>query len=195
MEYKIRTENTKKILAESLKRLMKVKTFSKITVTDIISDCGVNRNTFYYHFQDIYDLLKWMFEKEAIEVVKNFDLLSNYEDAIIFVLDYVSKNDHIINCAYDSIGREGMKRFFYNDFIDIITSLVDTAEKEQGVCLEKGYKRFICDFYTEALSGMLIDIVQDKNQLSRDKYINYLTSFFKDTLKGVFYQLNEESTG
>jgi AcrR family transcriptional regulator len=41
------------------------KPLDKITVIDIVTDCGVNRQTFYYHFQDIYDLIEWLFLDEA----------------------------------------------------------------------------------------------------------------------------------
>jgi AcrR family transcriptional regulator len=50
----------KKALAESLKKLMNTTAVTKITVNDIVRDCGVNRRTFYYHFQDIYALLEWI---------------------------------------------------------------------------------------------------------------------------------------
>ena len=53
-----------------------------------------------------------MLTEEAIEVVKHFDLLVDYEDAIRFIMDYVDENDYIISCAYDAIGRDEMKRFF-----------------------------------------------------------------------------------
>lgn len=85
---------------------MRKKTFSKITISEIISDCGVNRKTFYYHFEDIYALLKWMLEAEAIEVVKHFNLIVDYEEAILFIMVYIEENDYIISCAYDSIGRD-----------------------------------------------------------------------------------------
>ena len=84
MKHDATTLRTKKALAESLKNLMQSKPFSKITVSEITRDCGVNRKTFYYHFEDVYDLLKWMLEQEAIEVVKNFDLFVNLEEAITF---------------------------------------------------------------------------------------------------------------
>ena len=47
---------TKIQMAESLKRLIKDRPFSKITVQDIVADCSINRNTFYYHFENTYDL-------------------------------------------------------------------------------------------------------------------------------------------
>ena len=106
---------TKRALAAALKKSMGKKPLSKITVSELIAECNVNRKTFYYHFQDIYDLLKWMFDQEAIEIVKNFDLIVNTEEAIRFVMDYVEENKHIINCAYDSMGHEAIKQFFYAD--------------------------------------------------------------------------------
>lgn len=57
-----------------------------------------------------------MLNEDAIEVVKHFDLLVDYEDAIRFVMDYVDENDYMINCAYDAIGRDEMKRFFLFGF-------------------------------------------------------------------------------
>ena len=108
MKHEITSLNTKRTLAESLKNVMKRKSFSKITVSEIIADCGLNRKTFYYHFEDIFALLKWMFESEAIEVVKQFNLLVEYEEALAFIMDYIEKNDYILSCAYDAIGREQM---------------------------------------------------------------------------------------
>ena len=111
MKYEVVSLNTKKMLSGALKNAMKSKSLSKITVSELIEACGVNRKTFYYHFQDIYDLLKWTLEQEAIEVVKKFDLLVNLDDAISFVIDYVEDNRHILSCAYDSMGRDELRRF------------------------------------------------------------------------------------
>jgi len=116
MKHDISSMNTKTKLANSLRKAMEKKTFSKITISEIILDCGVNRKTFYYHFQDIYALLKWMLEQDAIEVVKKFDLIADSEEAVLFVMNYVESNKHLINCAYDSIGHDQIKSFFLFGF-------------------------------------------------------------------------------
>ena len=54
MKHEITSLNTKKTLSASLKKFMERKPLSKISVSEIIADCGVNRKTFYYHFDDIY---------------------------------------------------------------------------------------------------------------------------------------------
>lgn len=53
---------TKKALISSFFNLLKTRPYKRITVSDITSDCGVNRMTFYYHFKDINDLVEKAFE-------------------------------------------------------------------------------------------------------------------------------------
>ena len=185
MKYTVTTYNTKKLFATSLKEAMRQKPFSKITVSEIIKSCDVNRKTFYYHFEDIYALLKWMLEEEALEVVKHFDLLVNYEDAIRFVMRYVDENDYIISCAYDSIGRDEMKRFFYTDFVGVVASVIDSAEENLNKSIDPDFKTYVAEFYTEALSGMLIDWAKERDKRDREKVVGYLTSIIGFALKSM----------
>ena len=176
---------TKKALAASLKNAMRKKAFSKITDKEIITDCGINRNTFYYHFTDIYDLLHWMLEEEAIDVVKNFDLLVDYEEAIRFVMNYVDENDYIISCAYDSIGRDEMKRFFCKDFIDITSSVIRHAAENNGCQMEPEFQQFVAEFYTEALAGTLVNWVKNRHEKDREKTIGYLTTIIEKAISNL----------
>ena len=182
MKHEITTLNTKKMLAASLKKSMEKKPLSKITVSEIIADCGVNRKTFYYHFSDVYALLKWMLENEAIEVVRQFDLLAEYREAVLFVMDYVRKNRHLLCCAYDSMGRDEMKRFFYADFIGITHSVIDDTERQLGLQAEENFKVFLAHFYTEAIAGLLIDELTGKEQHDPEKAVEYLSVVLKAAL-------------
>lgn len=185
MKHEITTMNTKKILSASLKRLMEHKKLSKISVSEIVADCGVNRKTFYYHFDDIYALLKWTLEQETVEVLKNFDLLLNAEEAILFVMDYVDNNSHILNCVYDSMGRDEMKRFFHTDFTGVMLSIIEQLEKDENTSLPTDFKEYIINFYTEALSGVLIDYFQHKDKRNRDELVEYTLFVLKTSLPHI----------
>lgn len=185
MKHEITTFNTKKTIAASLKKFMEKKPLSKITVSEIVADCQINRKTFYYHFENIQDLLKWMLEQEAIEVVKNFDLLLDYEDAINFVLDYVEENKHILNCAYDSIGSNELNRFFHNDFNSIVMTIINRYEEIMGIKVDNNFRIFICDFYTEAIVGMIVRLLKNKHPYDRKKLIEYLSLTIKSSLPAV----------
>ena len=173
---------TKEALAASLRRQMEKKPLSRITVSDIVNDTGVNRKTFYYHFEDIFALVKWMLEQETVEVVRHYDLLMDFPEVIQFIMDYVQRNRHILNCAYDAMGRDGLKRFFYDDMIDIIRAAIDTAQERLGVDTDPDYKAFLCEYYTEAMSGMLVAAFRDTPQWPDEKLLHYIESLVQATL-------------
>lgn len=182
--------NTKKALAESLKKAMRKKPFQKITVSELIKDCDVNRKTFYYHFDNIYALLKWTLDAEALEVVKHFNLLEDYEEALAFVLDYVEQNEYIINCAYDAIGREELKSFFYTDFREIVISIIDGVEKEQNKKLDEDYKEFLGLFFMEAITGIMIEWIRNRDKRDREKVIQYVCDTIRTTLISIIQEKN-----
>lgn len=173
---------TQKKLASSLKDLMKKKPLSKITVSELCSACGVNRKTFYYHFENIYSLLDWMLNQETVEIVKSFDLLTDNEAIIDFVIDYVDQNSHILNCAYDAMGREGMKNFFSTGFSEVILNLIGCLEETMQLSLSPSYKQFLCSFYTNALAGLLIDWFHDKAVCTKQNIIDYIILVLRASL-------------
>ncbi|MGN1114740.1 MAG: TetR/AcrR family transcriptional regulator C-terminal domain-containing protein [Oscillospiraceae bacterium] len=185
MKHETTTLNTKKTIAASLKKFMEKKPLSKITVSEIVSDCNINRKTFYYHFENIQALLKWILEQEAVEVIKSFDLLLDYEQAINFILDYVEENKHILNCAYDSIGRDELKRFFYNDFTGIMMNLIKRVEEITGEYTNDDFRSFICDFYTEALATKIIELLRNRQPYDRKKLIRYISLTFQASLPAI----------
>ena len=67
------SEQTKHALAEALKVLMTQKPFGKISIHDITDRCGMYRQNFYYHFEDIYDLLRWLIQEEAISLLRQHE--------------------------------------------------------------------------------------------------------------------------
>ena len=79
MKHEITSMNTKKLLSSSLKKLMEHKKLSKITVSEIIADCGVNRKTFYYHFEDKYELLNWIYYTEGFARLVDGITLENWD--------------------------------------------------------------------------------------------------------------------
>lgn len=186
MKYEVTTYNTKKMFADALKHAMSQKPFSKITVSEIVAACGVNRKTFYYHFEDIYALLLWIFKEEAIDVVKKFDLPTQPREALFFVMDYVEENSYLINCAYDSLGRDQLRSFLYDDFSSITKELLERVEALSGNKLESSYKEYLTKFYAEGLAGMLIDWIKHRSDRDREQTADYIIRTVRGGLSGIF---------
>ena len=185
MKHEVTTLNTKKMLSASLKHCMEKKSLSKITVTDIVTDCGLNRKTFYYHFQDVPDLLKWTLEQEAVDVVKQFDLLNELEEALRFAVRYIRENRHMINCAYDSIGRDELKRFLNHDFQSIVMSIVEQIERKENVHSDPDAKKIICNFYTEGMAGELVDLLKSRDAAQDEKSIRCISLVVRTSLEAA----------
>ena len=185
MKHEVTTLNTKKMLSASLKHCMEKKSLSKITVTDIVTDCGLNRKTFYYHFQDVPDLLKWTLEQEAVDVVKQFDLLNELEEALRFAVRYIRENSHMINCAYDSIGRDELKRFLNHDFQSIVMSIVEQIERKENVHSDPDAKKIICNFYTEGMAGELVDLLKSRDAAQDEKSIGCISLVVRTSLEAA----------
>ena len=182
----------KKMLASSLKKAMENKPFSKVTVSEIIADCGVNRKTFYYHFDDIYALLKWMLEQEAIEVVKQMDLIDDHGEAILFVMDYIDENENILKNIYHSLGRDELSRFFHADFIDVCRSTIEKAAQLENITVSQDFKDFLSRFHTGAIADILLEWIVNKSIQDKEKNIQYISLILRSSILNALKEAQEK---
>ena len=185
MKHEITSMNTKTALSNTLKKLMETKPFSKITVSEIIADCGLNRKTFYYHFEDTRDLLRWTLRHEAINVVESFDFATDNEQAILFVVDYLEQNQHMLNCVYDAVGSGELRMFLYEDFKKIARKIITTAENQLGKRISEEYRDLLASFYTDGIVGIIIAWLNGKFKLNKSSAVKYVTEIFKGSLTGL----------
>ena len=73
-----RVLRTRKLIMDAFIKLSETKEFSDITVKNITEEAMINRATFYYHFQDIYDLLEKVLS-EVLMVDLNYELYKDSE--------------------------------------------------------------------------------------------------------------------
>lgn len=184
LKYQAASLKTKQALAESLKKLMRAKPFSKITVTEIVNDCGVNRKTFYYHFEDIYALLSWIFE-EAVNIIKKFYLLNDYDEAIEFIYEYISENKDLLRNAYDAFGSVELSSFFHMSFVGLNESLIESVEQKMHKRLPERTREYLCEFLTEASAGLLLNIISGNMHFDRSKDMMPVSSIIRASIVGV----------
>lgn len=115
MPYNAKSELTKNALADSLKKLMTQKPINKISIREITDDCGFKRLTFYYHFEDIYDLLKWTLRRELLVPLEKSGAFSTWQESGLYLLEYLKSNKTLALSVLDSVGRETLKNLISND--------------------------------------------------------------------------------
>ena len=102
---------TKKAILASFLHLLSKKSFDKITVRDIVDDCGINRNTFYYYFQDIYAVLEELLGELLRDLPENGDLDKTALAFFSAVTDFTLRNPRAAHTLSLSLGFEGMERY------------------------------------------------------------------------------------
>ena len=100
------SEQTKHELAAALKKAMVQKPLDKITISELTNACNLRRQSFYYHFEDIYDLLRWMFENEAISLLRQQEGALLWKEGLLQLFHYLEENRAVCLCALRSMGRD-----------------------------------------------------------------------------------------
>ncbi|WP_332446258.1 TetR family transcriptional regulator [Sphaerochaeta sp.] len=102
---------TKRALADALKTSMQTTAFEKITISDICKRCSMNRKSFYYHFQDKYDLVVWIFESD-MGAVLNQALQGKASYALMLQLcTYFAENRTFYLNALEQAGPGGFRTY------------------------------------------------------------------------------------
>lgn len=149
---------TKKALEASLKKLMMKKPLDKITIRDITDDCGISRMTFYYHFQDIYDLIEWVCVEDARAALQDKKTCATWNEGLEQIFEAVLDNKTFILNAYRCISREQMENFLFKMTYGLIRGVVD--EKSAGTALGEEEKAFIAGFYKYSFVGVMLDWIR-----------------------------------
>mgnify|MGYP000269679267 FL=1 len=96
---------TKRALESSLKKLLLEKPLNKITVTDICEDCGISRMTFYYHFQDIYDLVEWSCLEDAGKALAGNRTVGTWQKGLLSTFNLVRADRPFVMNVYRCVSR------------------------------------------------------------------------------------------
>ncbi|BDC92071.1 hypothetical protein TRBR_01680 [Treponema bryantii] len=180
------TSETKLMMAQALKKLIKDRPFSKVTVQDIVSECNINRNTFYYHFESNYDLLYFAYAQEVKKVADSFQKANaSIPQAMDFVLDYIDQNIPLCQCAYDSLGETQLKTIFEKDLYEMVRATIEYFGDENSVKFTEDFKTYIGFSYTELLSSQIIWYIKHNGEMDKEIFKKYFQTFFTATLKSV----------
>ncbi len=153
------SQTTKQVLAASLMKLLETKPLDRITVTDLTQDCGVNRQTFYYHFQDIYALVDWIFLQQGEEVLAGDKTYATWRAGFFRVFQYLQSNQRLVLHTYHSISRDQLEAYLYRVTFHLLSQVLE--ELSEGLSIRQEDRDFIAHFYKYAFVGLVLDWVRE----------------------------------
>ena len=184
-------KQTQKFIMSTFMQLLEGESLDKITVRDIVEECEINRNTFYYHYSDIYDLLDDVFRVEtekfmSEDVDENTTFGEEYERAARFVLKYKKAILHI----YDSKKRDVLQNYLETLAFSFISRFV--KKEADGYGLPDEDIDYITGFYTHAIVGNTLGWIKRKLPSGQEKFIARTAETFNATVKDMIRQCLEE---
>lgn len=188
------SEQTKKQLASALKTLMAQKPMDKITISDLTNICRIRRQSFYYHFEDIYDLLRWMFQNEAISLLKQHEGTLLWQEGLLQLFRYLEENREVCLCAIRSVGRDHLKRFFEADIYAIIHRTIEQIGENIGASSNLTSivdVEMLTHFYVIALAGMVESWLLGEIDRTPEELIDFADTFLNDQVRGVADRLHK----
>jgi len=185
------SDETKRILAAGLKDLMKNKPLEKISIRELTDKANMNRQTFYYHFEDIYDLLQWTFQQEAIQYLEVHEMSSVWKEGLLQLFKYLDENREFCTCALRSLGREHLKRFFYSDIHRIFGRVI--KEFGEGLNATEEYMAFLTHFYTLSLAGLVESWLTGEMDQTPEEIIEMIDVFLQDQSLGAKQRISGTS--
>ena len=142
---------TEHLMALTLKQMMEEKSLDEISVLSICKKCKVNRQTFYYHFHDIFDLLTLVYLDEKIDYI---DRTTNFYNMIECIFNYYEKNQKFIDATLSSAGKDLFSDFLFNNCYLCTWRYVNAFEISKSVSQQD--KKNITRFYASAFSNSIV---------------------------------------
>ncbi len=169
---------TKRAIAEALKKICREKPFDKISIADITSDCGLNRQTFYYHFQDKYELLSWIYYNEIFARITEDITLENWDQKILFMLQIMEEEKSF----YKNTIRE-REHTFESYLLEMAKALFLEAiiALDENVKLSEEEQTFDAEFYAYGICGVIMSWAEKGMKMKPEIVVHRLKNLAQAT--------------
>lgn len=163
---------TKRAIRDSFVKLLNKKPLHQISVRDIVEDCGVNRNTFYYYYHDIPQLVEEVVNDEIDRIIREHPAIDSVDEGVNALIGFTMENRRAVLHIYQSVNRDIFEKHYWKICDHVVTALVGRRLEEKRVSGKNrqmflDYAMCVCFGVTMGWlnSGMKSDIQEFSNWL------------------------------
>ena len=180
---------TREIIIKTLFELLNEKPLAKITVKDIVERCGVNRNTFYYHFRDISDVVESALKREVDKAFEHPVEVDSVLECLDVLVKLIGENRKAMLHIYCSIQREN-----FTDALDKMCEYIVNQYAKHNFdkeILEKEEVKVLMHFYKCVMTGVVLDWMNHRMSYDLTEYAVKIRALYGNT----FEQTLEKAAG
>ncbi len=169
---------TKKALSKALVDLCASKRFDKLSVAEITNQCGLKRQSFYYHFMDKYDLLEWTYRQDALHYLTNGVKLDNWDAHVLKMLQQIQNNERFYHNTV-STDQNILSSCFSNLTNTLFHDLFKRLDENNVISLKD--REFYSRFFSYGCCGVLVNWIIEGFKESAEDIAIQIIRLAKDT--------------
>ena len=147
------TEDMKMTIAETVAEMIKTRDLDRLTVTSLVEECHISRQTFYYHFHDINDVIEYLVSANIASIAKECLEFTNLYDAIHHLVNALSDDRQLLKRALSSQRRADIERML----VESTKAALESVYDELGITAHiDGSGDTVLDFFTYGSVGFRI---------------------------------------
>ena len=181
-----RSEKTKYRLAEAVKECMKTTPLEDITIKQIVSVCGLTRQTFYRNFMDREDLINWYFNIILNESFRQMGSGKTVYDGLVRKFEYIRQEHLFFSAAFGADTQNSLKDHDFNMIYDFYRNLI----KEKTGSLPDEETSALLEMYCQSSVYMTVKWVLNNMPVSEKALANLMLDAMPPKLCSLFRQLN-----
>lgn len=178
----VKRQTTKDLLAASLRELTEKMPFERITIKDIVQNCGVSSTTFYHHFSDKYQLVEWIYQNDSGQFVDQISDSYTWKDAALHtVLTFHNEIDYYRNYFRSDSSAGNLNMITYAEALNTIKKL----HGEECITDEV---RFCLQLYLNGVTIMTVEwILNENTDVCPECFINRIMDAMPDMLRSLLF--------
>ncbi len=168
---------TRQAIKETFWKLLNQRPLTEITIKDIVEGCGINRNTFYYHFEDMPAMVNEIIGEQVQALIQKHPTISSLDECFDTVVEYVLENKQAIYHTYNSLSRDVFEQHLMDACQYIVSAYIKAEFAETSMCKED-LDALVC-FHKCECFGVVIDWLRSGMKYDISDYFHRLCALQK----------------
>lgn len=163
--------DVKREITETLLRLLEKKNLEKITVKELVTLCGISRQTFYYHFEDVLDVVDWWTRQGAQHLMEESLRTDDPRKLLRLFVDYTAEHRQTLQHLLASRWREQLERRLVQVFTTYLQDMLHRMHP--NLAMSPADEEAFLTFYACGISGLLME-QQVRTDAEKEALVNQL---------------------
>ena len=148
-------QSKKQLIKDTFVELLEERPLAQITVKDVVAASGINRNTFYYHFEDMPALIEEIVMDEVSALISKYPSFASMEECMNVAVEFALANRRIALHLYNSSNREIFEHYLMQIIDHVVTTYLGELCKDKDI--DARDFQIVTRYYKCLLTGLIID--------------------------------------